>query len=410
MIDHFGNPGGGSRVVRALLPAIKTVRPDLDITFFGNKHRIKVENLSEEFLGLGIKIRTLSSVDLKTNGLFGIRGSHVIVNALQEKYDRLLSMFPEYISGETHKEIEKTVTSYDLAFFTWPYFLSCPKLHCPMVGIFHDFNFKYYFSGSHVLTKKQIDVFNKEFPEWLSRSIPVVSTHFMANELKRFYPEYADKVRIVHLAPFTREIKIDKEEAESAIRGVGINKKYILCPTNTCSHKNLGPLLSSVCILNNRMGHDITLVVTGPGTEIINGRATEIGIELTRENPDVIGLGYVTNKQINSLIKCASVVVNPSLYEAGNGSGLDAWEMGIPVAMSNIPAFMEHIEIQGLAAEVFDPRSPVDIAEKIDRILSDPEKAKINVTKSSQAIKNVTWDHTAVKYIKIFEKAMQEVK
>ena len=403
VIDHFGNPGGGSRVVRALLPAIKTVRPDIDITFFGNKNRIIGENLHQDFIDYNIEIRTLSSVDLKTRGFFSIKGSSVIINAIQEKYNNLLSKLPAFLSGETHKEIERLVTSYDLAFFTWPYFLSCPKLNCPMVGIFHDFNYKYYFSGSHVLNRNQINMFNRDMPIWFSRSIPVVSTYFMASEIKKFFPEWFDKVRIVHLAPFTRRTIINTEEAIKNIQGLGIKKKYVLCPTNICSHKNIGPLLSSINILNNKMGQDLSLVLTGPGTEIINGHATEIGIEMEREPSDVMGLGYVTNIQIDSLIQCASVVVNTSLYEAGNGSGLDAWEMGTPVAMSNIPSFMEHLEFQGLFAEVFDPRNPLDIAEKIYSIIHNKAKAEYNVRKSLESIKNITWENTAIKYIDIFE-------
>ena len=410
VIDHFGNPGGGSRVVRALLPAIKTVRPDIDITFFGNKNNIIRENLSEEFSNFNIKIRCLTSANLKIKGILGIKGSDFVISVIQERYNKALSVLPPFLSGETHKEIERLVTSYDLAFFTWPYFLSCPKLNCPMIGIFHDFNYKYYFSGSHVLNRNQINMLNRDMPIWLSRSIPVVSTYFMASEIKKFYPEWADKVRIVHLAPFTRGTIINTDESIKTIQRLGLKKKYVLCPTNICSHKNIGPLLSAIYILNNRMGQDLNLVLTGPGTEIINGHATEIGIEMGGEPSDVIGLGYVTNTQIDSLIQRASVVVNTSLYEAGNGSGLDAWEMGTPVAMSNIPSFIEHLEIQGLFAEIFDPRNPLDIAEKIYSIIYNKEKTEFNVNKSLEAIKNITWENTASKYIKIFEEAICSFK
>ena len=406
VIDHIGNPGGGSRVVRALLPAIKTVRPDIDITFFGNKNNIIRENLSEEFSDFNIKIRCLTSANLKIKGIFGIKGSDFVISVIQERYNKALSVLPPFLSGETHKEIERLVTSYDLAFFTWPYFLSCPKLNCPMIGIFHDFNYKYYFSGSHVLNRNQINMLNRDMPIWLSRSIPVVSTYFMASEIKKFYPEWADKVRIVHLAPFTRGTIINTDESIKTIQRLGLKKKYVLCPTNICSHKNIGPLLSAIYILNNRMGQDLNLVLTGPGTEIINGHATEIGIEMGGEKSDVIGLGYVTNTQIDSLIQRASVVVNTSLYEAGNGSGLDAWEMGTPVAMSNIPSFIEHLEVQGLLAEVFDPRNPLDIAEKIYSITYNKGKVELNVKKSLEAIKIITWENTALKYIKIFEDAI----
>lgn len=158
------------------------------------------------------------------------------------------------------------------------------------------------------------------------------------------------------------------------------------------------------------MGQDLNLVLTGPGTEIINGHATVIGIEMGGKPSDVIGLGYVTNTQIDSLIQRASVVVNTSLYEAGNGSGLDAWEMGTPVAMSNIPSFIEHLKVQGLLAEVFDPRSPLDIAEKIYSIINNKEKSEYNSKKSIESIHDITWKNTALKYINIFEEAICSFK
>jgi glycosyltransferase involved in cell wall biosynthesis len=98
------------------------------------------------------------------------------------------------------------------------------------------------------------------------------------------------------------------------------------------------------------------------------------------------------------------------LYEAGNGPGMDAWEMGVPVAMSKIASFIEHLQIQGLHAETFDPRNPSEIAEKIDRIISNPEYTENNVKKSLEAIKKITWEDTAKKYIKIFEDSIKNNK
>ena len=43
VIDHIGNYGGGSRVVRSLLPALKLLDPDLEITYFGNPTAIRRE-------------------------------------------------------------------------------------------------------------------------------------------------------------------------------------------------------------------------------------------------------------------------------------------------------------------------------------------------------------------------------
>jgi glycosyltransferase involved in cell wall biosynthesis len=259
-----------------------------------------------------------------------------------------------------------------------------------MVGIFHDFNFKYYFTGTYTFNKWQLEMLRVEIPKWIQCSTPVVSTYFMANELKKFYPESRDKVKVVHLAPMSTLTKVTTAEANKNVSNLGINTNFILYPTNLCSHKNIGPLLSALLILKN-LNHDISLVLTGPGTEIINGHACEIGIEIGKKDQDVFGLGYVTNTQMDSLIQRASVVVSTSLYE---------------VAMSNIPSFLEHIKVQDVRAEIFDPRSPVDIANKIHNILSNPEKAQTDAAHSRKAIEKISWAQTAEKYLDIFDESI----
>jgi glycosyltransferase involved in cell wall biosynthesis len=113
----------------------------------------------------------------------------------------------------------------------------------------------------------------------------------------------------------------------------------------------------------------------------------------------------VSNDQIDALIQCATVVVSASLYEAGNGPGLDAWARGVPVAMSNIAAFMEHIEVQGVKAFVFDPRDPRDIAAKLREVLDDPDRARSEAEMSRRALENLTWRNCAAQYLQVFEQA-----
>jgi len=407
VIDHIGNYGGGSRVTRALLPALKTVRPELEITYFGNGASILREGIGAEFSRAGISVEKLKSVLLSSKGILNISITARAFKYFQMYFPEYLHHLPYIISGEVHREVEKKVRGYDLAFFTWPFFISLPKLDCPIIGIFHDFNYKYYFSGSYIFNRRQQERLNREVPQWLAKVTPVVSTNFIANELKKFYPEYSHKSKVVHLASMSMLNPIEDQEAAEIVRHLGLTSPYILYPTNLAPHKNLGPLLASLPIMRQH-GHDPLLVLTGPQTERIRGRACEIGVELRSGNQDVIGLGYVSNREMDSLIQCATAVVSSSLYEAGNGPGVDAWLRGIPVAMSNIPAFLEHLEVQGVLAEVFDPRSPYDIAMKIGAILANPEKAKIDARYSQAALQKYTWEDTASKYLKIFDDVLKK--
>jgi glycogen(starch) synthase len=149
------------------------------------------------------------------------------------------------------------------------------------------------------------------------------------------------------------------------------------------------------------------LVFTGIGTEHATGRATPVGsIRGTASN--VLGLGYVSNPDMDALIACADVVVSSSLYEAGNGPGLDAWGLGVPVAMSDIPVFREHLDVQGVEAALFDPRSPTAIAGAIRSILEDPAAARMRAERSKQAIEtSSTWTDTASEYLNVIDHTIE---
>lgn len=405
VVDHVGNYGGGSRVVRSLLPALKHCDPSVTIEYFGNPGSIRRENLSAEFEQEGIRVSPLISLQLSSGALFG---SPLIAKAIamaQRRWSKNISWLPEAISGDVAGEIERRGRGFDLVFFPWPYMLRLPRLDCPVVGIFHDFNFKYYFSGSDTFSTAQRRQMEHEMPRWLERATPVVSTHFMASELRTFYPAAAQKARVIHLAPFGSPCLIEASRADIIVRSLGVTSPYLLYPTHLCSHKNVGPLIAALALLRHQ-GRKMHLVLTGAGTEIVRGHATSIGVRLDGANGDVLGLGYVSNLQMDALLQCAAVVVSPSLYEAGNGPGLDAWGRGTPVAMSDIPAFSEHLVYQDLRAKVFDPRNPQDIADKIAAIIDDPVQARKDVEHSLQALEKLTWAQTASQYMAVFQEAL----
>lgn len=405
VIDHVGNHGGGSRVVRALLPAIRRADPSVRMDYFGNPASMARDGLADELAAVGIRSHTLASQWITSSAL---SGSPVLAKAgslAQARLRQAMPRLPHRITGDVCREVESRVRGFDLAFFPWPFFLRPPRLDCPSVGIFHDLNFKYYFSGADTFPPRQRQQLESETARWLEMAVPVVSTDFMASELRHFYPAAAHEVRRIYLAPLGGNTLLDAERARGIVRGLGIDSPYLLCTTHMCSHKNIGPLIAAQALLRAQ-GRDLVLVITGAGTDALCGHATEIGVRLERSGGDVIGLGYVSNEQIDALVQRAAVVVNPSLYEAGNGPGMDAFGRGTPVAMSNIPAFTEHIVSQGMRAQTFDPRSPDDIAEKIARILDDPQRARDDAQHSMRALAELTWERTADEYLSLFREVV----
>jgi glycosyltransferase involved in cell wall biosynthesis len=407
VIDHIGNPGGGSRVVRELVPAFKRIDPSIVIEYFGNPESIRRENLYQEFNHEGIKVNSLMSLYLSRGELIRSKIFCRFISAIQNRFKGKIWFLPTFLSGDVAIEIERRIKDFDLAFFPWPYMLRMPNLDCPVVGIFHDFNFKYYFSGADTFSPDQRKKIESEMPDWLAHSTPIVSTHFMASELKRFYPIASNKVKVIHLSSLGGCEILAESQVRDILVGLSIEFPYILYPLHMCSHKNVGPLFAAVDLLRMQ-GRNITLVLTGHGTENISGKSSSIGVLLGALEIDVIGLGYVSNLKMNALIQGAKIVVSSSLYEAGNGPGLDAWARGVPVAMSNIPAFLEHINEQDLRAKVFDPRDPKDIAKKLSEILDNPTDALIDAAHSAKMIASFPWEKTARQYFDVFSEAIAQ--
>lgn len=401
VIDHISNLGGGSRVVRSLLAGMRQARPELEITFFGNPHGILRENLREVTADHGISLEELDSMKFCGRDLFKLRGSRHVVSFVQRKWNWLLNPLPFTISGQLHKELQKKVRGYDIAFFTWPFHLKCPDLDCPMVGIFHDLNFRYSFGGNAPIAWVQRHLV-EETPLLLDRMTPVVSTEYMKTEVEKFYPQLKKTVRVVPIAPMSTLSQVDESSIEQVRRKFKLPKRYLLVPTHVIAHKNNGQLMGALNILAKK-GYDIPLVFVGSGTDALQGKACNEGVELSTTPHNIFGLGYVSNQEIDALIQGATMVVNASLYEGGNGPGFDAWSRGIPVAMSNIPPFLEHLAYHRVKAAVFDPRNVYDIVEKIAFLLDNPLIAQENARDSQIAIRQFTWEESARKYLEIFD-------
>jgi len=391
VVDLTGNLGGGTRFVRALLPALRRARPELAISLYGSPtsvNRHSTSGLTEA----GINVRSLTLLDGATWNTqpFGRRARY--------RFRRLARLEPgreEY----ARRVFEREIDGADLLYFPWPYFLDAPRVRAPMVTTIHDLNFRYFF-GTPIFGASQTATLERQIAKWITSATTIASSQFMAEEIGRFYPE-AGTPPVSGLAPFSH---VGEAPSETLDLGTGVRRPFVLSANNVTVHKNLGGVIAAQAILRDR-NPDLHLVMAGVGTERATGRATSVGSTSPIGDPDVIGLGYVSNEHILRLIDEAEVVVNASLYEAGNGPGLDAWSRGAPVAMSDIPAFTEHLSALGVEATLFNPRDPADIAAKIQAVLDDPATARAAAERSRVAINKHTWDVVAVRYLEVFDTA-----
>ncbi len=394
LFDQKNNAGGGDRYTKKILEYISNFTDQFHIDYYGFSESIKDSKLEKK---IKINFFLLKSLKLRQSGLFNIKKSDRLISTLQDNLKNYITHLPFIISGNLKKEMEDKLKKYDVVFFLWPYFLDFPKIKARKIIILHDFNFKYYFLGQSTFDKNRIEILNKSMQVWIENSDVIVTSNFMKKELFKFYPKFKNNVKIIRMGSFG-------EHNPKKFKTYGFLKKpYILCPSSTLGHKNISNLIRAFSIIRKK-NKNINLVFTGPGTEVLNGVNSNNYLEIINENNYIYGLGYIKDRDINFLIKKAEVVVNCSLYEPGNGSGLDAWKIGTPVAMSNISSFKEHIKYLGVRAELFDPTSPKSIAKKIINILQmSKSKREKNINHSKIMMKKIDWNLIIKDYIKFID-------
>lgn len=385
---------GGAKYLYLLLKSIVKLKPNYQIKIWHDMKDEYAKKLIYDTLSpLGIEFEGYDSREFVEKKKSSIKFINKMINDYRKFKKTFVGVNP------------KLLNQYDLLFCPWPYDFTCPDVNIPIVCVPHDFNYTHHF-GMNTYGYEHALRIKKQHQSWFEKATPIVSTNFMAKELKNTFPELDKEVKVAHLSMLNDFKKIENEKVDKILSDLGIDFDYVLIANNSCYHKNFNILYGGYYHLKEKYPN-LKLVMVGHGTEGFRGKSNSAQcIDMFNENPDVLGLGLVSDEVLVALMQRTKAVINSSLYEAGNGSGLDAWGLGIPVAMSDIPSFREQIEILGVKAQLFDPQSSRKLAQAVVRIIENPEQTQKDVETSLNAINNYSWEKVAQKYIDIFENIM----
>jgi glycosyltransferase involved in cell wall biosynthesis len=165
---------------------------------------------------------------------------------------------------------------------------------------------------------------------------------------------------------------------------------YLLAVGDLRKKKNFATLAAA----HERSGLEQRLIIAG--VDAGEGPAIrEAAGNATLELP-----GYVSDAQLDALIRGADLVVHPSLYEGFGLILVEAMARGIPLAVANATALPE---TAGDAAELFDPLDPDAIADAIRRAL-DKRDALANAGRKRVA--ELSWQRTAADTADVYRAAV----
>ena len=144
---------------------------------------------------------------------------------------------------------------------------------------------------------------------------------------------------------------------------------FIFYPANFWKHKNHDCLLQALQILRDEQQLKLNVVFTG--FEQSNGYPVREKVKEYSLESQVHILGYVTVEEIAYLYQHARMLVFPSLFEGFGIPLVEAMAAGCPVVAANDTSIPE---IAADSAELFDPTSPVDVADTLARVWQNTER------------------------------------
>lgn len=195
----------------------------------------------------------------------------------------------------------------------------------------------------------------------------------------------------------------EEKKVEQVLGKHKISKPYFLYVGNVYPYKNVGRLLDAIKILNEEMGKVAQLVLVGARDvfrERLERKIVQKGVLKY-----VILTGYVTDADLVDLYREAEAYVQPSLSEGFGLTSVEAMSLGTPVVQSDVSCLPE---VAGDAALYFDPYSPKDMAEKLEKVLGNETLRQRLAKKGLARAKQFSWEKMAKQTLKVYGKVAKD--
>ena len=217
----------------------------------------------------------------------------------------------------------------------------------------------------------------------------------------RLGPPRGSSTVIYHGKGLVYRPDLDPVMIESVRNSYSLPKDFILYIGTIEPRKNLSRLVSAFADSIAANHPDVKLVIAGMKGwmyQELFDKVEKLGLR-----DRVIFPGFIREEDKPYLLAGARVFVYPSLYEGFGLPVLEALACSIPTVTSDVSSIPE---VAGDAALLVDPTSEEQIANALERLLTDPE-LRDNLRRASvvQAAK-FSWEQTAVSTAAIYKQLL----
>jgi glycosyltransferase involved in cell wall biosynthesis len=248
-----------------------------------------------------------------------------------------------------------------------------------------------------------------EFSADLSDAI-ITSSDFVRNDVITKMNVAARKVFTI---PVTWNPEVidgfEQFKTDDAAEQYKLPENFGFYPAQFWPHKNHINLVRALRIVRDRWPSlDFKIVFTGYRGHTGWPRVNQEMDRLKLHNHVVI-LDHIPVSHLAAIYKRARFCVVPSLFEASSYPVIEAQLLGCPSMCSDVTSLPELMKDgSGL---LFDPRSPEDIADKMERWLADPRDAVEHAQRGRcRALAENSMENYADKLSKVYEFVLSEGK
>jgi glycosyltransferase involved in cell wall biosynthesis len=242
-----------------------------------------------------------------------------------------------------------------------------------------------------------------EYPDLIRRAIARGATvhtvsEFVADEVGEAFGLSADRIVVI---PNGVRPPPDPGPTTDAAHGRSLagGPRYLLAVGTVEPRKDLPLLVEAFDRLTANGEPELRLVIAGADGWGAEALTSAIGSSPARER--IVRLGWVSDDQRVALLRGASVMVFPSIYEGFGMPPLDAMATGTPVVATSAGAVPE---VVGDAA-VLVPTGDADaLADAIGRVLEDVELADELRRRGHQRTHAFGWDVAADRLVDLYRR------
>ena len=240
--------------------------------------------------------------------------------------------------------------------------------------------------------------FKQKVYKWLMKRVArksiyvLTGAEFVKNDVVQFANINPDKVVVTYESADPIE---DPAEPIQDLQGL----EFIMYVGRPTPHKNLDRLVEAFASIQQQ-NPNLWLVLAGRKDRNYERFANQLK---KRGIVNVYFTDYVSEGQLRWLYENTKLYIFPSLSEGFGLPGLEAMVQGAPVASSNATCLPE---VYGDAAIYFDPLNVSEIAQAIQKVLSDENLRTELINKGKQQAAKYSWQRMAEQTLDVYKKSL----